>query len=115
MSRPSASHPFIDHILELMRPLKGIAARAMFGGYGIYKDGKMFAIVVDDELYFKGADSNRRDFEERGLHPFTYVRKGKPVALSYYQAPAECLDEGRVMAEWAEKAIKAAEGSHGKK
>ncbi|WP_203301031.1 TfoX/Sxy family protein [Marinobacter sediminum] len=25
----------------------------MFGGYGIYYDGLMFALVADDVLYFK--------------------------------------------------------------
>ena len=106
-SKPS---PFLSHILELLRPLKGISARAMFGGTGIYKDGKMFAIVVEGELFFKVTDANRPAYVERGLKPFTYQRKGKEVSLSYYQAPAECLDEPRFMQEWAEGAMRAAKG-----
>ena len=97
--------PFLTHILELLRPLKGGTARAMFGGYGIYKDGKMFAIVTGDELFFKVTEANRAAFVERGLQPFGYSRKGKKVALSYYAAPAECLDDSRAMVEWAEKSF----------
>ena len=100
--------PILAHILELLRPLKGVSARAMFGGHGLYKNGKMFAIVVDGELYFKVTDANRADYKERGLGPFTYDRKGKTVALSYYAAPAECLDDARFMVEWAEKSLNAA-------
>jgi DNA transformation protein len=107
MPKPS---PILTHILELLRPLKGVSARAMFGGYEIYKDGKMFAIVVEDELFFKVTGANRAAYHERGLKPFTYERKGKQVSLSYYQAPAECLDESRIMQEWAESAFGAAMG-----
>jgi len=99
------SSAFLDHILELLRPMKGVSARAMFGGHGIFREGKMFAIVVDDELYFKVTASTRATYLEHGLRPFTYKRKGKEVSLSYYQAPAECLDEARVMGEWAREAI----------
>lgn len=76
----------------------------MFGGHGLYRNGKMFAIVVDGELFFKVTEATRPDFEERGLKPFTYARKGKTIAMSYWSAPAECLDDSRVMIEWAEKA-----------
>lgn len=68
----------------------------------------MFAIVVEGELYFKVTDKNRAAFVERGLQPFSYERKGKQVAMSYYAAPAECLDDARFMTEWAEQALKAA-------
>ncbi len=97
----------LPHILELMRPLKGVTARAMFGGHGIYRNGLIFAIVADGELFFKVTDANRADYEERGLQPFTYEAKNKKrVAMSYYQAPPECLDDSRFMVEWAEKSLK---------
>ena len=60
----------------------------------------MFAIVTGDELFFKVTAKNKADYVERGLQPFRYKRKGKEVALSYYSAPAECLDESRAMVEW---------------
>jgi DNA transformation protein len=77
----------------------------MFGGHGLYRNGKMFAIVVEGELFFKVTEATRADFEERGLQPFTYDRKGKRVALSYYQAPPECLDDSRPMVDWAKKSL----------
>jgi TfoX/Sxy family transcriptional regulator of competence genes len=59
-------------------------------------------------LFLKGDDSNRREFENRGLAKFTYKRKGKDAALAYYQAPAECLDESRFLVEWSSQSFKAA-------
>jgi DNA transformation protein len=106
----ATNSPFLTHILELMRPLKNITARAMFGGYGIYQNGNVFAIVADDELYFKVTDANRAAFAERGLKPFTYDRKGKKISMTYYAAPPECLDDARFMTEWAAAAIRAARG-----
>jgi DNA transformation protein and related proteins len=42
---------FVDFVLESLQPLRGVSARRMFGGHGIYKDGLMFALIADDTLY----------------------------------------------------------------
>ena len=99
---------FIDYLLELMQPLGPVSAKAMFGGYGIYIDELMFALVADDVLYFKTDAANRPDFEQRGLPPFRYHRKGKPYNMSYSEAPAEVFDDADAMQQWANKAISAA-------
>lgn len=80
----------------------------MFGGYGIFKDDLMFGLVADESLYLKADDVNRTDFEARGLERFVYYKKGKPMYLSYYQAPEETLDNSGDMLAWAEKSFAAA-------
>lgn len=102
---PHKNPAFLTHILELLKPLGGVTARAMFGGYGLYRNGKMFAIVVEGELFFKVTGKVQAEYEARGLKPFTYERQGKPVSLSYFQAPAECLDDAHPMEEWARKSL----------
>lgn len=92
---------FIAHVMEQMSALGGIHAKRMFGGWGIFKDDLMFAVVIQDELYFKVDDENLARFESRGLKPFTYEARGRRVALRYFQAPAETLDDAQAMAEWA--------------
>ena len=99
---------FIDYLLELYRPMSGVSARPMFGGYGFFKEGRMFALISDNELYLKVDALIRKEFEERGLSKFTYQKKGKKISLSYYRAPAECLDESRILVEWSEKSFEAA-------
>lgn len=49
-----ASHQStMDFILDQMRGAGGVSARKMFGEYGVYLDGKMFAVVCDDQLFMK--------------------------------------------------------------
>ena len=99
---------FIEYLLELMQPLGSVSAKAMFGGYGIYIDDLMFALVADDVLYLKTGSGNLADFEQRGLKPFSYQRNGKTYNMSYSEAPAEVLDDADAMRLWANSAIDAA-------
>jgi DNA transformation protein len=99
---------FVDHVLELLAPLGRVTARGMFGGHGIYLDGLMFAIVLDDTLYLKADEMNVREFQARRLEPFTYARRGRMTSLNYYRAPEEALDAPHQMAPWARTAFSAA-------
>lgn len=99
---------FVDHVLELLAPLGRVTARGMFGGHGIYLDGLMFAIVLDDTLYLKADEMSVREFQARSLEPFTYVRRGRTASLNYYRAPEEALDAPHLMAPWARAAFSAA-------
>lgn len=101
---------FVDYLLELLAPLGGVSSRTMFGGHGIYRDGLIFGIVIDDALYLKTDDVNRNEFDARGLKPFLYESKNqaKVVAMSYYQCPEEALDSPALMREWANRGVAAA-------
>jgi DNA transformation protein len=99
---------FVEHLLDLLAGFGPVQARAMFGGYGIYKGERMFAIVVDDALFFKADARTKPDFETLGLPPFSYKKKDQEISLSYYQAPDEALEDPAVMHQWAGKAYAAA-------
>jgi len=43
----------IEFILEKLRNPKRFRARAMFGEYALYADGRVVALVCDDHLYVK--------------------------------------------------------------
>ncbi len=99
---------FIEHLLELLEPFGAVTARRMFGGTGLFHNGLMFAIVMDELLYLKADDENCTEFESRGLQRFTYKKQGKEVSLSYYEAPAEAVENPAEMRKWAEFAYAAA-------
>ena len=103
-----ARSEFIAYLLELFEPLGPVEAKAMFGGYGIYLDDVIFAIVVDDTLYLKADEKNRGDFEALGLEPFTFRMRGRAITTSYYQAPDQAMDDARCMKQWARQSHAAA-------
>ena len=58
---------FVTHVVDMLEPLGPVSARRMFGGYGIYLDGMMFALVADDILYLKVDGESRSEFTAVGL------------------------------------------------
>jgi DNA transformation protein len=100
---------FVDHILELASPAGRASARAMFGGHGVYVDGTIVAIVIDDVLYFKTDERTRSAFVNLGLEPFRYDSKdGAAHTTSYFRAPDEALESPPAMKEWLRRALEAA-------
>ena len=104
----ATANEFVTHLLDLMEPLGPVSARRMFGGYGIYLDRMMFALVADDSLYLKIDDDSRGEFEAAGLEPFRYTKKGKTYQMSYHAAPEDALEDAALLRDWARKAVDAA-------
>lgn len=98
---------FADYITQdLLSDLGRVEARAMFGGYGVYCEDRIFAIIVDDRLYFKVDDSNRKTFENAGSKPFSYLAKKKRVSLSYWEVPTEILEDRSEVLDWARASLR---------
>jgi DNA transformation protein len=76
----------------------------MFGGVGIYAAERFFALIANDVLYFKVDDSNRADFEARGMGPFRPFGDDRDK-MQYYEVPADLLDDPDALRPWAEKSI----------
>lgn len=103
------SRPFLDHVLEMMRPAGRVELRAMFGGHGVYVDGLIVAIVIDDLVYLKSDDDSAQAFEAKSLPAFEYATKdGRRVLTSYRLAPDEALESAEAMREWLRLAQEAA-------
>lgn len=49
----------IDYILEQLASAGSVSARKMFGEYGLYCDGKIVALVCDDQFYLKPTPEGR--------------------------------------------------------
>lgn len=103
----------LELILELWEPLQPLNIRKMFGGYGVFKDGLMFAIFIGGVLYLKVDHLTSSDFSKRSLKPFSYERvdklgKKKTIELSFFEVPLDIYDEPLMAIEWARKALGAA-------
>ncbi|MEE3718680.1 TfoX/Sxy family protein [Tumidithrix elongata RA019] len=49
----------VDYILDQIAEAGSVSAKKMFGEYGIYCDGKMVALVCDDQLFVKPTDAGK--------------------------------------------------------
>ena len=96
---------FVDYIIDLLSQYGNISARRMFGGYGIYLNKIMFAIIIDDELYFKADSHLSQEYKKANSHPFTYQRKDKIIALSYWYIPAEIIENEELLKSFFDKSV----------
>jgi DNA transformation protein len=99
-----------DFIRELFSGFRPVDVRRMFSGAGIFCDGRMFGLVVDDVIYLKVGDLNEPDFEREKLPPFQYkARSGKRVVMSYRRMPERLYDDPEELSQWARKSLQAAQ------
>ncbi len=96
---------FKDFVAEQLAGVPDLSCRAMFGGYGLYSGEKFFGIIHRDTLYFKTDRQTVGDFIEAGMKPFRPNRK--QTLKSYYEVPADVLEDRTVLVEWAGKATAA--------
>jgi len=92
---------------QLGRVATDVRARAMFGGIGVYAGDLFFALIDNDTLYLKVDDTNRSDFEARGLGPFRPFGPDGEV-MQYYELPADLLEDPDALRPWIEKAVEVA-------
>lgn len=99
---------FAAYTVDNLQGLGPVYSKGMFGGFGVFLDGLMFGLIADNDLYLKVDKENKAEFEELGLQPFTYEKQGKPMNLSYYQAPEECMENSELLVIWGNSGFGAA-------
>jgi len=55
---------FVEFVLDQIENAGNITAKSMFGEYGIYSDGKLFALVCDNKLFIKPTEAGRSFIKE---------------------------------------------------
>jgi len=90
---------FPNFINDQLEELGGVTFKRMFGGEGIYKDGKFFGIIHKERLYFKTSEKTRENYEREEMRPFEPNSKQK--LKNYYEVPPEILDDSDELKKWA--------------
>lgn len=108
-----AGDSFHDFVRELFAGLGPIQIKRMFGGAGVYAQGRMFALLADEVIYLKADAALKAALEAQGCGPFVWAptsgpRAGQSVAMSYWRMPDAALDDPDLAAAWARKALAAA-------
>src|SRR5437764_7917307 len=98
-----------DSIRELFAEFGPVDVRRMFGGAGVFVEGRMIALVSREVIYLKADAETIPGFEQEGLSPFSYASKnGEHKLTSYWRMPDRLYDEPDELARWARDAHAAA-------
>jgi DNA transformation protein len=104
----AVSQNYVEYVLEQLGTLPDVSTRRMFGAVGLYSGEHFFAIIDNDTVYFKVDDANREDYESRGAKPFKPYADRPEVSMSYFEVPADTLEDAGELARWARQSVAAA-------
>ena len=80
-------------------PIGGVTTKKMFGGHGIFHEGKMFGIIDSTGKFFlKADDTNMASFEKEGAE--------RHSRLPYFSISQKVLDDPEELIQWARTSIK---------
>jgi DNA transformation protein and related proteins len=97
-----------DSLAEVFERLGRVQARRMFGGHGLFHEGRMIGLVVRETLYLKADAESAPHFDALDAPAFCYERQGKTMRMSYREAPADIFDDRELAALWGRRAWEAA-------
>jgi TfoX/Sxy family transcriptional regulator of competence genes len=104
------SSPFLDYIVyDIFGENEPVTVRAMMGAHILYYEGKAFAIVDKEELYFKGSKKLVDWYLTRGSKQFVYTKEGKEAYLYYFLVPPEIYEDKESREEWLDVALSVAQ------
>ena len=104
----AVSSDYLDYVQDQLSGLGGVSSRRMFGGVGLYCDEFFFALIDDDTLYLRVNDANRADFTTRGMGQFRPYAERPELSMSYYETPADVLEDPAQLVSWARRSVAAA-------
>jgi DNA transformation protein len=95
---------YAQYVFDMLKPHGSIRAQAMFGGYALYHEGILFALIIEGQVYFKIDDITKPDFERHGAEQFTYQGKHKMVSMPYMTLPESILEDPEELRVWIARA-----------
>ncbi|WP_108663239.1 TfoX/Sxy family protein [Acuticoccus kandeliae] len=100
---------------DLFAPMVPVTLRRMFGGMGVFHEGRMFALVAYGELYLKTDGESVAAFEAAGSVPFSYTSGTRTVVTSYWRLPDDAFEDEATRAAFTGRALAASERAAEKK
>lgn len=97
---------FVASIEKRLSAFFSVSTRAMFGGFGVYREKKMFGLIANNQFYVKADKQSAEYFKSFGSEPFTYQNNGKDVAMSYWKVTDEVMESDELLGEWLDLAWK---------
>lgn len=95
----------IKDSMKLFEPLGKIKSHSMFGGYGIFADEIMFAMVANGLLHIRADKDTTKHFKQQGFRPYIYKKRGRPVVTKYFTITEELWKEQKTILQLALKSL----------
>ena len=97
-----------EALMKTLSVVGDVSGRKMFGGFGIFTDDAMFALVSSQgEIHFKVDETNQAKYEAAGSMRFH--------RMPYFQLPDEILQNDAELFAWAKESMAIAKASKKKK
>ena len=101
------SEKYRSYIEQQFQAFGDIEFKRMFGRYGIFREGIMFAMISRGEvLRMRTDDINVHDYQKRGMKQFP--SHGGKKGMPYWDVPANVQEDQDELKLWAEKSFDAA-------
>jgi len=100
----AVSNDFLEYILDQLSHWGDVTSRRLFGGAGLYRDGKIFALLSDNIMYLKVDETNTEKYVKSGSSPFKPF-PNRPTIMSYFEVPPDILEDSEKLIEWAKEAL----------
>lgn len=100
---------FLQQSSSIFSSFGVIKTRSMFGGFGIFCNDTMFALIVNDELHLRGTNQNEAEFKKLNMQPYCYTKRGFPVVTKYYAVPASWWTNTDELLKQAKRALNIAQ------
>ncbi len=97
----SKTAEFTAEMVEALTPVGDVRSRPMFGGYGIFENGTMFALINrEGTLFFRADSTTKSRYEEAG------GKQHNP--MPYFEVPQAVAEDYSTFIDWAKEASEVA-------
>jgi DNA transformation protein len=91
-----------EWVREALEPLGTVTLRPMMGAAVLYLDGTVFAVLDEEDIWFKGDAESAAIWDEAGCDRFTFTGSdGRVETMNYRRAPTDVHDDAEAMQHWA--------------
>lgn len=93
-----------ERLVDALGSLGDVTSKRMFGGYGIFGDGVMFALVDSSGVpHLRTDESTTTQFDDAG--------SAKHSRMPYWSIPDAVLNDDTSLLQWAKSALEVAQAA----
>jgi DNA transformation protein and related proteins len=104
----SVDEGLVAWVQEALEPLGRLTMRKMMGGATLYLDGTIFAILYEDQIWFKSDAESDAVWDAEGCERFSVrFKDGRVDTMNYRRGPLDVYDDPEAAQRWAGVALEA--------